>query len=330
MKISYVMRNPGNHAFSIEKVFSAVLPVISEKAETEMVYMPASGAKPNAVIRNLMAARKIQADIIHITGDVHYVALVTPKNKTVITVHDLVTLENNKGFKRAVLKLFWFTLPLKRCKRIIAISEKTKRDIIAEFPQLEGKIIVIPDPVDHAFVYSGYEFNNEVPTILQIGTKENKNLLRVAEALRDIRCKLQIIGKLNQTQIEVLEKNKIVYENCYQISDEELIEKYKQCDMVVFASTYEGFGMPIIEAQSIGRPIVTSNIEPMITVSGPKSCLVDPFSAASIREGILKIINDKVYRQSLISAGIENSKKYSDTSVGEQYINAYSDMRKGE
>ena len=131
---------------------------------------------------------------------------------------------------------------------------------------------------------------------------------------------------MNQAQINAFKKNNIEYDNCYHISDEELVEKYKQCDLVVFASTYEGFGMPIIEAQAIGRPIVTSNIEPMITVSGPVACLVDPYSVTSIREGILKVIYDEKYRKALIDAGLKNSTNYSETSVGKQYLKAYYDM----
>ncbi len=75
-----------------------------------------------------------------------------------------------------------------------------------------------------------------------------------------------------------LEECKIEYENFIDISNEELVKKFIECDMLLFASTYEGFGMPIVEANIVGRPVITSNILSMPEVAGDAAILVDPFN----------------------------------------------------
>src|ERR1039457_1051746 len=138
----------------------------------------------------------------------------------------------------------------------------------------------------------------------------NKNICRVAEALQRIPCRLDIIGRLTERQREVLEFNRIQYTEQWDLSDQQVIEKYRQCDLVVFASIYEGFGMPIVEANATGRPVVTSNIGSMPEVAGTAACLVDPFDCASIREGILRVIEDADYRNNLVAQGYENAKRF--------------------
>ena len=81
--------------------------------------------------------------------------------------------------------------------------------------------------------------------------------------------------------------------------------------------------MPIVEANAIGRPVVTSNLDPMSTVAGTSACLVDPFNPAAIREGVLRVIRDDVYRAELIAQGFENAKRFEAGVVAAQYANLY-------
>ena len=60
----------------------------------------------------------------------------------------------------------------------------------------------------------------------------------------------------------------------------------------MFASTYEGFGLPILEAQAIGRPVITSQQPPMCDVAGKGAVLVDPFDPSAIRHGLERIVQD--------------------------------------
>ena len=83
-----------------------------------------------------------------------------------------------------------------------------------------------------------------------------------------------------------------MYVNYTNLSQEAIIQQYIDCDMLSFVSTYEGFGMPIIEAQAIGRPVITSNIGAMKEVALDTACLVDPYDVESIKNGIQKLIRE--------------------------------------
>ena len=166
-------------------------------------------------------------------------------------------------------------------------------------------------------------FNEIEPCLLQVGTTENKNLLNLIESLNNIKCKLIIIGKIEKKINLLLKKNNINYINYVDISEEDLIKQYESCDILTFVSTYEGFGMPIVEANTIGRCVITSNCCSMPEIANNAACIVDPHSISSIRAGILKIFNNKEYRDILIQNGLINSKRFSKDYIHNQYKKLY-------
>jgi glycosyltransferase involved in cell wall biosynthesis len=96
--------------------------------------------------------------------------------------------------------------------------------------------------------------------------------------------------------------------------------------MVVFASTYEGFGLPILEACAVGRPLVTSRISPMDEIADDAACKVNPYNIFDIRRGILKVIENKEYRDQLVNNGWKMRYKYSIENVTNKYTEIYEDM----
>ena len=145
------------------------------------------------------------------------------------------------------------------------------------------RIHVIPVSVSALFTRVDKEFNSENTRVLQVGTKENKNLLRLCEALEGLKCHLVIVGVLTNRQKAALAKHQIAYTNLIGLSDEELVREYQKSDILAFASTLEGFGMPIVEAQIVGRPVVTSNRASMLEVASDGAVLVDPYSVINPR-----------------------------------------------
>ena len=122
----------------------------------------------------------------------------------------------------------------------------------------------------------------------------------------------------------VAQSAKNVYKIKYvDINESELIKQYETADIITFVSTYEGFGMPIIEANAIGRCVITSNCTSMPEIANNAACLVDPFSIDSIKEGVLKICNNQIYRQNLIENGIINVKKFDKNKIHNQYLTLY-------
>jgi glycosyltransferase involved in cell wall biosynthesis len=161
---------------------------------------------------------------------------------------------------------------------------------------------------------------------LQIGTMPNKNIPGLARAVGGIKCRLRIIGRMTDDQVDVLNENGVDFENAFDLSDDELRNEYQQADIVSFCSLHEGFGLPIIEGQTMGRPVITSDLSPMIETSGRAAYLADPADPESIREGIRKIIDDEAYRNTLVEKGFENSKRYDAAAIAKQYEDLYNEI----
>ena len=275
---------------------------------------------------NAVEAPLRQGDVNHITGDVHFLALLLNKRKTVLTIHDCGRLDQLSGVRRAVYRWLWFDLPIRRATVVTAISEASREDILRRFGCREERVLVIHDCLPAGITPHAREFDADCPTILQVGTRANKNLGTVATALSGIRCRLDIIGRLSDEQKRCLEDNGIDYTCSHNLSDEEMLARYHACDMLAFASTSEGFGLPILEAQAIGRAVVTSDLPPMAEVGGDGACYVDPEDVKSIRNGIQRIVGDQRYRDGLIAAGFGNVKRFAPKVVAAQYAELYREL----
>jgi len=323
MKLTYFFRKQSPNFHSIEELFFNIQKNLPQTIEYKNYF--AKYVSKGFFRRFLICLQSIfnQADINHITGDIHFVSYFLKKKKTILTIHDIAPLKRGNFLKRKIIKFFWFTLAIKRVRYITVISEFTKNELLEHIKIERNKIIVIPNCVSSEIKFSEKEFNKTCPTILQIGTKENKNIVRLATALMNINCKLIIIGKLTESQKMILNKSKINFENYYNIDYLQIINFYQTCDIVAFVSTYEGFGVPILEANATGRVLITSNLSPMKEIANDSALLVNPYDSDEIRNGILELINNQELRNKLIANGCDNIKKYQSTEIAKQYANLY-------
>ena len=326
MKVTYFQRKPLPGANSIERIFRDVRDALPSgiKYTVSIASYHSKGILPR--LYNMIEAVSRQSDVNHITGDIHYAAYFLKKRKTLLTIHDCVSLETYRGIRKKVMFFLRYRLPQKRSEMIVAISESTKMELLKHSCCDPNNIRVVYDCVSPSFRPAPYSFNAAQPVILQVGTTQNKNLIRIAQALEGIRCRLNIIGLLTCPQMEALHYYNIDYSNRSDLSDDEIVKSYIDCDMVIFASTYEGFGLPIVEANATGRPIVTSNVLSMPEVAGDAACLVDPFDVQSIREGILRVIQNAHYREQIVQNGFENVKRFQPDMITAQYVALYEEL----
>jgi glycosyltransferase involved in cell wall biosynthesis len=320
LKIVHFQRAEGV-GVSIERVFEHIRSAFPQDLEVEVRCLPCAGVSLRALFRNLWFAYRNRGDVNHITGDCHYLALGLPGKRTILTVHDCAYVSWLRGVRRFLFKVLWFDLPCRRVGILTAISCHTRDQLKRLMPRLRREILVVPDCVDPSFVCIAPVASSPA-VLLQVGTSPQKNLERVALALAGLPCKLRIIGSLSEGQRQLLEDLKLDYSTCSGIDDAELRMEYAACTAVVFASLEEGFGLPILEAQASGRPVITSDRSPMRDVAGDGALFVDPEDVGSIREQAELVLLEDV-RVPLVSRGLENVQKYAAIDIARRYRSLY-------
>jgi len=323
LKVTFVSRHR-RIGGSIEGIFDAVKNCLRDKIITgDYYYDPAiSRAK------NVSAVKKAAGEINHVTGDINFLALGLKGKKNVLTIHDFghyEQLRKKNLIRFFILRYFWFQAPLRCVDIVTVVSQFTKRKLIHYFNFPEKNIRVICNPVKPIFKFKERLKNNK-PVILQIGTGPHKNLNNLIEAVKGMDVHLDIVGNPDGACIRKLDSYGISYKLFTGLTDEEVYNRYIACDILFFASFHEGFGMPIIEAQSVGRPVITSNIDAMIEVAQESASLIDPHNPAEIKEAIITLTQDKDYYNDLIARGCKNALKFQDTKIADDYYKVYQEL----
>ena len=277
----------------------------------------------------------------------HTVPCIHPAN-TIVTVHGLEYEFCSEAY--SFLEIIYMRCSIKNscrwAKTIIAVSENTKKDLIKLYKAPEEKIKVI---------YEGYTENDKLPMtndksnpndqfpisdtkyeirdtkyLLFVGRlEERKNVVGIIKAFEilkeqyKISHKLFLAGKPGFGYEKI--KSEIANVNCTKdiielgfVGEEKKQELLKNADVFVFPSFYEGFGLPIIEAQSAGVPVVASNVSSIPEVADGSALLVNPNNAEEIADAIYKLISDENFRNEIIKKGHVNVQRFSWEKCGKE------------
>ena len=256
-----------------------------------------------------------------------YEGMFFPNVPQIVTVHDLIPLKYPELSPK--WKYYYqYALPflLKQSQRIVCVSEYTKQDIVKTYG-LNPKAIDV--------VYNGYDrdlfYPQPNPDVLQKYSLDKyflyvgdmrfyKNLSRCLTAfdrLPDKNCKFVITGQKDdffypeiERQVSKLNaKERIIFLDYVPSSD--LPALYSMAQALVFASLYEGFGLPVLEAMACGCPVLTSKVTSIPEVGGNSVLYVDPYDVDSITKGMKQIIGDRELKINLTQLGLKRAKLFS-------------------
>ncbi|MDB5255479.1 MAG: glycosyltransferase [Chitinophagaceae bacterium] len=322
MKVAYYFRSYRKGVFSIEVLFRRILASLGLRVKP--VFHAVSFGRAFSIWIN---ARTNPSDVHHITGDVNYIALGLKGRQTILTIHDIGHYTQTlRSWKKYMYRKIWFDWPLRKVSFITTVSEFSKQQLITVFSIRASRIKVIHNPFPVLYQRDNKAKLSDTPKILQIGAGEHKNLNRLIQAVRGLSCELILI-RAYDADIDQLLKQEGVSANWFSdLTDDEVYQLYRQCDLVFFASTYEGFGMPILEAQATGRAVITSTHASMPEVAGEGAVLVDPYQVEEIKEAIVKLLSDDTYRQDCIEKGYSNLSRFHPDFIAEQYLELYTQL----
>lgn len=263
--------------------------------------------------------------------------LYQPAN-SVITVHDIAFVFFPEGFS-PLLRL-WLNLATRlgvaRAKKIIAVSEATRQDLIAYYKVPPEKIAVVHHGVHphfHPFQFSEQAMLDAIrpkyhlhrPYVLCIGTlQRRKNIPRLLQAFYLLREKhhlphqLVLIGQrtpdLPEQEIFAMIRRLALEQDVVwtgYVERGDLPALLNGADMFVLPSLYEGFGMPLLEAMACGIPVACSNVSSFPEVVGDAGLLFDPYNTDSIAAALYRGLTDEACRTSLVSRGIQRAAQFS-------------------
>jgi glycosyltransferase involved in cell wall biosynthesis len=274
-----------------------------------------------------MEASRFHLDVMFNPG---FTAPLAAFCRTVSTFHDLQHKRHPEYFR-------WFDLPFwrfllwtaaHRSQKIIAVSEATRTDLLHTYRIPPERVSVIHHGVDPSFF--ALDRSRTEPYLLCVSTLHpHKNLERLVRAFaRKRRPERLVLAGMRGFQTPAVESviQSLEMKDRVKITGwlprEELLRLYERAQAFVYPSTFEGFGMPVLEALAAGIPVACSNIAPIKEVAGDAALFFDPLGEEAIAAAVDQILNDKALREKLTQAGPERARPFTWKRAAEQTLKA--------
>lgn len=265
--------------------------------------------------------------------------------QTIVTIHDLIFLRHPEWYKktdRRILKKKTF-YACQKADMIVAVSEKTKSDIMHFYGVEPERIIVI---------YQSYNpiFNLTVPAnmvklkcdaynlpdsyILCVGTieqRKNQEVLIKSLPYLPKHLSLVLVGKATPYQESLRQyalKQKLISRVYFRnnVSTEDLPALYQGARMMAYMSRYEGFGIPIVEALASGIPVIAATGSSLEEAGGPDSVYLSPDDPNKLAQTIIELDGNEMLRKRMVERGKEYVKRFNDLRLGEQLVQLYKNL----
>jgi glycosyltransferase involved in cell wall biosynthesis len=253
----------------------------------------------------------------------------------VVTVHDLSFERDPSLMGRRDRLIFRTVVPrsARRAARVLAVSERTRRDLIELYGVPDEKIVVTPNGVDPAFSPGGLRDDGAGgPYALVVGTlqrrKDPEAAIEALALLGDHELRLVFAGpdKGGRAGAErAAQRNGLGGRVDFRghVPQEELVALYRGAACLVFPSRYEGFGLPVLEAMATGTPVVATTAGALPEVAGDAAILVEEDNPVALAGGIERALAD---RERLVEAGLERARRFSWAETARRTLEVYREL----
>jgi len=245
--------------------------------------------------------------------------------KSIVTVHDVIPLLEPYGMSTAQQRRFRKRVScVRRADRVICVSEFTRRTLLQEFDMEPAKVCVLANGAEFSMAPDADEPNPFPQTsgikLLMVGSVlRRKNLRVIPPLIRELRrrgrevCLLRVGQKLPHEMAEEVRAalgsaGRLLESGL--VPDQALQAAYSSADALLFPSTLEGFGLPILEAMAAGCPVVTSNAASLPEVGGDAVLYFSPHDAGQAAEACVRLMTEPGLREMLVRKGRERAAQY--------------------
>lgn len=320
-----------NHALTL--FTDADIPIewndaITKRSDVRVVKNDSSGLR-----WHLETARDVKrnSEIDAYVATVSYIVpfIIGTSKRVIPVVHDLIAFMNEPHDKRAtMIERLTLGRTMFHAHHVCTVSETTKIDLLKKFPSLGAAKVT---PIFAASHSDNADAPKKTDIVLCVGTLcPRKNQLKLIQAYDELpsslkkRHSLVLCGARGWHDDEIVSaavKTEGVEWKRY-VPQDELEDLYGRCAAFAFPSTYEGFGLPILEAMQRSIPVLTSNRGSMKEVAGDAALLVDPDDVGSIRDGLEGLLTDETLRARLSTDGPKNASRFSWPKTVDLFLNA--------
>src|SRR5690349_8180688 len=280
-----------------------------------------------------IARRKF--DVVHSLG---YVVPLASRGRHVVTVHDVNYL-GHKGWRTGIGRTafrFFAERSVKKADRVIAVSEFSKSEIMRHMRVAAGKVSVVHsagrDPVSTTNASTEFIRGFTRPYVMAFSAlSAHKNIARLIEAfgkiVGDVEHDLVLVGHMpvksaHRAELESKVQHERIHFTGY-LPDADVAALMQNASAFAFPSLYEGFGLPLLDAQNAGVPVVCSSAGALPEVAGDGAVIFDPLSVDDMANALKRVLLDVDLRDRLITRGYENAKKFSWDATARQTLGIY-------
>jgi glycosyltransferase involved in cell wall biosynthesis len=253
----------------------------------------------------------------------------------VVTIHDVAFERFPKSFSWQFRYAYQLAIPkiVNSSKRLLTDSQFS-RDEISELYKLDkNKIEIVHCAASGVFRIGDVQLSEKyILAVSSLNYQKNFHaLIQAFNLLKDTDAKLYLVGAINKNfadhkLIKDIESNPNI-QFLGRVEDDELVKLYSNAQCFVYPSLYEGFGIPPLEAQACGCPVIASNAASLPEVCGDSVVYCDPYRVDDIADKIKRVLSDEALQNELRAKGFDNIKRFSWEKSAQQIINMIEEMK---